>query len=355
MRYREHKYLFIIPLLVLLFATSSIAGVFYRIEGILSVNKKNVTVHTEKGRVFQLKMSLKKAQKFNNKTVQIDGIAEDAARTSVLKVKKIRNIADKIISSNLPYVAKSKPSKIIAQGKDEIKVKNVRWDSSKKAKKGIEYSWTTATIKPDMVEKAYFVLKPFAPEWIAAHALMFIKFKDGGFVNAKGVSSDGLVLSIEAYLRENEKYGLKEGLKRNFHIVWQLTTWEEYSKLTCDFQKGRLKAIPIKFNHAQTKNLLLEVLKQADVDRTGEYYHTTRNNCTNNLVILMNKVTKERKIRFWLLPSLIYNVRATMPVWVPKYLIRKGFLENKMWKIDEKNFFIKSDELFVDKTAIKVK
>ncbi|HMM61273.1 MAG TPA: DUF4105 domain-containing protein, partial [Candidatus Rifleibacterium sp.] len=94
-----------------------------------------------------------------------------------------------------------------------------------------------------------------------------------------------------------------------------------------------------------SQKLLLESVRQAGVNRSGEFYHTTRNNCTNNLLVLMNKVG-DKKLRFWTIPSMIYNVRATMPTMVPKYLQGKGLIGKELPAVTAENFFADPSQIF---------
>jgi hypothetical protein len=208
-----------------------------------------------------------------------------------------------------------------------------------------QFHWRNVTIRPELIDKAYFVIKPFPPEWIAAHSLMLFTFKKGGMVDEQGNESRGLVLTIEAHQRKDQKYSLQDGMKKAFGIIWLLTTWENYAAETCHFEKKKMIPYEIKFNNAQNQALLLEAIKQSVVNRSGEYYHTTRNNCTNNLVVLLDKIAKT-KIKFWAIPNMIYNVRATMPVMVPKYLQKKGLLKGELPEVTEKTFFADPDEIF---------
>lgn len=327
------------------------AGALYRISGILDIQKDGkISFTSEDSKVFELKMSSRKAKKYDGQLVQIDGIAEDGLNTKILKVKRIRSHEKKIETNDLPFKVSRRPAKIVQQTDKEVVVDNVRWSRTKQktADGQVEFLWRQATIKPELVDKTYFVLKPFAPEWIAAHSLMLFTFKDGGFTDQDGNNSKGLVLTIEAHLREGQNYGLVEGLRNRFGIVWLLTTWEDYAAETCHHSaddSGRLVAYEINFDQEQNQKLLLEALKHANVNRLGEVYHTTRNNCTNNLVLLMNKFS-ERKMRPWTIPSMIYNVRATMPVIVPKALQRIKMLGQQFPDVNKDNFFVDPDQIF---------
>lgn len=202
-----------------------------------------------------------------------------------------------------------------------------------------DFYWRNVTMKPDMIKEVYFIKKPFPPEWIAAHCLMFFQFEKGGCFDHHGNPMAGVVLTIEAYQRENQSYSLIKGMQKEFDIIWILTSWRDYVLETCKYTDYKLVPYKVLFDQEQKKKLLLEAMKQTAVNREGELYHTTRNNCTNNLVILMNECT-DKKIRFWTLPSMIYNVRATMPTMVPGYLYKKGLL-SKAYKTIDKNNYLK--------------
>lgn len=338
-------------LIVLLLTVSSqlLAGSLYRINGIIDLLPESIVFTTEDCRVFKLDMSRKTAARHNGKTVQIDAMAKDSVSLDTLKVKKIRPFSKRIIIKDpKPYKNYQKPAKLVKANDSEIELKNVRWARMKEKDSAgdTQFIWENVKIRPDLIDKVYFIKKPFAPEWIAAHCLMLYTFKKGGMIDQNGNESRGLVLTIEAYQRKDQKYSLKEGFKDVFGIIWILTTWENYASETCHYEKsGKMVPYQVKFTHKQSKELLIETIKQSVVNRAGEFYHTTRNNCTNNLVVLLDGVAKT-KIKFWTIPSMIYNVRATMPVIVPKYLQKKGLLGKECQEVNKTNFFADPSDLF---------
>jgi hypothetical protein len=322
-----------------LVTVASFAGVWYRIDGIMTIHKDKVYFQASNSNTYLLDIKLKTAKKYAGQPIQIDAIGKDSTSVYCLKVKKIRTSEKRIeFDSDANYVNYQKAAKLVSETDKEIKLKNVRWGrKSGTNKKSPEFNWRTATIKPDLLEKVYFVKKPFPPEFIAAHCFFFFQFKKGGFVDQHGNTSPGLVLTIEAHKREGQEYGLIKCFKKKFPIVWILTTWEDYVKETCKYKDNKLIPYLVRFDQEQNINLLKETIKQTVVDRSREFYHTTRNNCTNNLVILLNKFS-ERKVRHWTLPSMIYNVKATMPTMVPKYLYKKEILTKAYKTIDSTNY-----------------
>lgn len=329
----------IIVLVFVCFAAVSFAGVLYRIDGIMTINENKVYFQASNASTYLLDVKLSTAKKYEGQTVQIDATGIDATNVSTLKVKKIRPIEKKIEADGEgDFKTYQKPARIIANEDDIIKMAGVRCgrkagtDSEKP-----EFNWLNVTMKPEMIKEVYLIKKPFPPEWIAAHCLMFFQFEKGGCIDQNGKPMAGVVLTIEAFQRESQSYSLVKGMQNEFGIIWILTSWRDYVLESCKHTDYKLVPYKILFDHEQKKSLLAEAMKQSAVNRQGEMYHTTRNNCTNNLVIMMDKFTEE-KIRFWTLPSMIYNVRATMPTMVPSYLYKKGLLSKAFKTIDKTNY-----------------
>ncbi|HOI42845.1 MAG TPA: DUF4105 domain-containing protein [Elusimicrobiales bacterium] len=314
-------------------------GVTYRLNGVLTVDGEDIRFNTADGRVFSLDMSLRKARRFDGETVNIRAKAIAADDMETLKVDEIALFDPAEHDIQLPpRQAKRRAAKVLAETKSGIEVENVRWLYDAEPSAG-KFDWATAVIRPELVKKAYFVKKPFPPEWLAAHSLFVFTFEDGGLTDAAGNKASGLVLTIEAFLREGQVYDLKTGLKDRFGIVWLLTTWEDYVARTALNDKARLVPYEVRFPKARTEAMLREALRLASVNRDGEFYHTVTNNCTNNLLMLMNRVLPEKqRMRMWTIPYLVYNVRATMPVVVPGYLQGKGLLGPEMGTIDASNY-----------------
>ncbi len=333
------KYLKIIVLVFVCFAAVSFAGVLYRIDGIMTIKDDRVYFQASNASTYLLDVKLSTARKYEGQTVQIDAVGKDATQVSTLKVKKIRPIEKKIEAKGEgDFKAYQKPARMIQNEDGIIKMASVRCgrktgtDNDKP-----EFNWRTVTMKPELIKEVYLIKKPFPPEWIAAHCLMFFQFEKGGCYDHHGNPMAGVVLTIEAYQKESQSYSLTKGMQKEFGIIWILTSWRDYVLESCKFTDYKLVPYKVLFSHEQKKNLVIEAMKQSSVNREGEMYHTTRNNCTNNLLIIMNEFA-EKKIRFWTLPSMIYNVRATMPTMVPSYLNKKGLLSKAYKTIDKTNY-----------------
>ncbi len=345
-RMKKHLPFIILLLVCLVQALPVSAQVNYRVTGIASIINHTqgayVILRTGDGRIFNLTgIDVTRVRPFDGKNVIVEGSARQADQITDLKVSSI-NLAplDKNAVVLPPFKAHQRPARLVSQNTPVYTVQDVRWGYIPgKERNNENFRYLKTTIDTSKAERAYFVLKPFPPEWIAAHALFFFSFRKGGVVNEDGEETAGLFLSIEAYQRTNQNYSLAEGLKNTFGVSWILAGWEDYTTQSCDVQKERLFLYPLKLTQSQVSALVAESVLQATVNRQGEYYNTVTNNCTNNLIVLLNRVLPEsQRINLWWVPSMVYNMKATMPISVPKMLMKRGLLGEPLPEVNASNF-----------------
>lgn len=302
-------------------------GVSYTLKGVIAVEEGLVSLNTPDGRLFQLELSAKKAEKFKGKTVSVEALARQADDLSILKVESISEYTPKageIVPA--PYQPRRRQALLLSDKGGELVMGNVR-----ELRAGLplpdSFDWTTAAMKPELVKNVYFVKKPFAPEFLAAHSFFLFTFEKGGLRDGSGREIAGLTLSIESRTRVGQTFSPLTGIRNAFGIIWHLATWEDYSARTIHLEKGHLVPYPMQLSHEQKVSLLRESMTLAAVDRDGEFYHTITNNCTNNLLIIMNRVLPEnRRIKMWTIPYMVYNAKATMPLFVITSLQKRGLL-----------------------------
>jgi len=310
-------------------------GVNYILKGVVSVTEAGPLLNTIDGRLFRLDLSARKAAKFDGKTVLVEAQAKQADDLALLKVAEISEYepkASEVVPA--PYQPRRRTATLLENKDGRLVMGNVRMSSSKVPAVD-SYEWTTMTIKPELIKNIYFIKKPFKPEIVAAHSFFVFTFEKGGLTDANGHEPMALALSIEGKTRVGQSFSPLTGLKRSFGINWSLSTWEEYAARTIHEEKGHLVPYPVRLSHAEKAALLRESMLQAAVDREGEFYHTIKNNCTNNLLILLNRVLPEgRRIKLWTIPYMVYNVKATMPLMVITNLQKKGILGSEFTDIN---------------------
>ncbi|MBI4657100.1 MAG: DUF4105 domain-containing protein [Elusimicrobia bacterium] len=311
-------------------------GVTYFLRGIFTRQEEKTVLHTEDGRVFLLEVSPELIGGYEGKTVEIWGKAKQSDEISEIKVTEVKEYeppAEVIIPP--PYKSRFRPAGLLEETAESFKIGDARWIDPHNPSE--EYLWKEVVIKPELLKNAYFAAKK-GEKGPAGHSLLFFEFEDGGIVDHDGNSSRGFFLSVEAYAREGQSYSVFTGLKNAYGIVWMIITFEEYSLRTAFFGDSSLHFFPILLSREDKIRMAAEAVRLATINREGEFYHTVTNSCTNNLVIVMNRVLPEdKKIKMWIIPSFIYNFRATMPWTVPRYLQRKNLLGPEEFAITKEN------------------
>lgn len=311
-------------------------GVNYNLKGLLSDSPEGAFLNTPDGRLFRLELSARDARRFDGHSVSIEAQARQSDDLSLLKVKKISLYEPKAGEvTPAPYQPRRRQALMLADAAGEIRMGNVRTMHS--AVPPVDsFDWTTMTMRPELVKNVYFVKKPFPPEFLAAHSFLVFTFEKGALKDGEGREPMALALSVEARTRTDQTFSPLTGLKKSFGIIWSLSTWEEYAARTVHHEKFRLFPYPVRLSHSEKAALLREAMAQAAVDREGEFYHTIKNNCTNNLIILFNRVLpKERQIKLWTIPYLVYNPKATMPQMVIGKLQKEGILGQEFAEINQ--------------------
>ncbi|MCM2267744.1 MAG: DUF4105 domain-containing protein [Elusimicrobiales bacterium] len=311
-------------------------AVTYQVRGAVTVHPDRTVLNTEDGRVFVLELSPEDAAAFDGRFVEIWGKAEASDETQSLRVYSITGYVPQEGAPELPpRKEKFRPAVLDGEADGALLVSNLRWvDPSATAH---DFSWTAAAIRPELIKEIYFVTKVQKPG-IAGHSLLFYEFEDGGFTAADGRRSRGFFLSVEAYAREGQQYSLLAGFRKTYNIVWLLTNFEDYA-LDSAFSGDWMNYYPLLAGREAKIKMVRDTVEQAVKNREGEWYHSTRNNCTNNLVTMINHaLPRGRRVRMWAIPHLLYNFYATTPPMVPGYLGRKGVLGPKAFTLDAGNF-----------------
>lgn len=231
----------------------------------------------------------------------------------------------------IEWNSKQKPACLINKTDDGIYIiNNIRWGFKDKTDYNnlIPY-WKNAKIDINKVSDVLFVIKPFPPEWIAAHCLLIFKFKEP-FLSNENDKSNGLVLSIEARLKKGENYSLVQGNFGKFLIIYQLSTEDDYIEYS-NIEKRYLIPYKLKLSYEQKVTLLKYALEEAVKNRDNEKYNTLHNNCTNNLFLLLNKVLpKEQQFKEWIIKKVIYNISISFPRTVGLLLKKHKLVEEKL-------------------------
>ncbi|HNY10357.1 MAG TPA: DUF4105 domain-containing protein [Candidatus Wallbacteria bacterium] len=210
------------------------------------------------------------------------------------------------------------------------KISNVRWGFDEPCTvETLNPKWRTTTIDVNKIKDVIFIVKPFPPEWLAAHCLFFFEF-ESPIVTEFGERSNGLVMSIEARLLKGQAYSLLKGNFGAFFIVYQLGCREDYIQYS-SIEKKTLIPYKLKLTKEQKVELLKCAIGESLENRDNEKYNTINNSCTNNLFLLLNKVLpKEQQFKEWILKKVIYNLGISFPRTAGKILKKHDLIETSL-------------------------
>lgn len=240
-----------------------------------------------------------------------------------------------IADQDAEWIKRQRPAALLEKSGAVYKLANVRWGFDMAAAGGdrdrAEPKFRAALVDTSKIKEIYFIIKPFPPEWIAAHCLYVFEFADdSAVVSELGERTDGFVLSIEARLKKGQSYSLVQGQFGKFYDVYQLCTKDDYIQSTIMEQK-KLLPYRLKLDQAQKEALLANCIDAAVRNRNIEKYNTLENNCTNNLFLLMNTVLpKKQQFSEKLLFGLLYNYAISMPRTADKILKKHGVVAETM-------------------------
>ena len=168
---------------------------------------------------------------------------------------------------------------------------------------GFRWGWTEAPKKDDWVphfqntsidtsklKDVHFYVEHFFP---AGHAALVFEFEKGAVQGADGRTTDRMVYSIEARKKEGDTWSPQKGLKKTMGMVHQLMTFEDAKQWVTRRQGASLETRRMNLSENEKKRLLEACLQEAVRDRTGEFYHTTRNSCYSSLQRVINHALPE--------------------------------------------------------------
>ncbi len=185
------------------------------------------------------------------------------------------------------------------QGPWVFSVRDLRWTFL--APKTPEGSWEAqfvdARIDTSKIKDLHLLWSPFWPEVVAGHTALYIEFEEGAVertsesrAGAQGLStfSNGLVLSVEARMKQGEKYSFTGGMKGDFPLVYSLSTFDNYKQRCLDVYQGSLKRWKLNVSplekHFIGRTAIEEALRP---ENRIKGYNLTRRSCATEFVDIL--------------------------------------------------------------------
>lgn len=221
------------------------------------------------------------------------------------------------------------PSQLIRKNGSEYTVDDFRWGFEEK---GLPDEWKPdhqlAVIQADKVKDVYLAVEPFAPEVIAGHGLLVFEMEEDGAVTGPDGRQDfGFAVSVEARRPVGTEYGLIDGMKKKFGLVYELGSLSDQLQKVTRQRGHKLVLHRLDLDAEQKKTLAHNALDSAVEDRLGEWYHTITNSCYTGCVDLVNGVVPDsQKMARWSRHLKFARLATSLPPMAGATLRSKGLL-----------------------------
>lgn len=324
----------------------------YIVKGRVSFKTTPPVFTTEAGKVFVITKYPKWLKDVGDARICVEGYAKQRDNTTEFIIKKmlppsaldgIMPAADMQALQRDPFVVSRDASKFV--------LGNVNWNlahaaDGKRAKDqygNFISEWQTGvTVKPELLEAAYFVKKTtLKPVRYGDHGLLMFRFKPGGVTAADGRTTRVLVVSLDAYYKDkaNMSYSPIAALKGKYLVYYSVQTAERYSEFKLSEDPQAMTMYPLAITRAQQLLLLENALKKATDNNKGEAYSLFYNSCANSALSLINSVLDDgKKVKAGWLPEIIYRVKTTFPDATAALLLKKGIASKPLPEITAANY-----------------
>lgn len=234
-------------------------------------------------------------------------------------------------AEEVPWKFSQRPPKLMYVKDGVYALDDVRWgfDEQKDAQGRLQPKWRKAYVDTRAVTKAYLCVKVFPPEWIAGHGLMLYRFEpDAPVKTSYKETSKGFFISVEARLKENQKFSITQGLKRKWPTVWQFCSFEDYLQ-QCAISNLKMILYELDLSREEVQKMLVYSLDRGLKEQGQTMYHTLDESCITAQVDMINLVVdKKRRIRQSIFG--IPNPLASLPRTIGLELRRKHLLKRTL-------------------------
>lgn len=199
-----------------------------------------------------------------------------------------------------PWDAQFQPAKLVSQDGDKVTLSGVRWGYDEVSVNSAEWEprFRDTQIDTSKLKDVYLGMEPS----LGGHSTLVFEFDEPIQSSDGAFQDDKLVVSVEAYRHEGKPYKFWEGKDKNYGLVYQLGSFSDRTQ-HASRKIGRPQELrKLKLDTEQKAKLLSHALDESLKDRTGDYYHTTRDSCYTGAQKLVEAVVDGGLDR-WAIPG----------------------------------------------------
>lgn len=218
--------------------------------------------------------------------------------------------AKDVYSDARPWDNQFSMAKLISRDGDKVRLSGIRWGYDEN---GAPANWTTR-VKDTEIDtgKLTDVYVGMEPMLNVGHSTLIFEFSEP-IKTLDGKDQDNrLVLSVEALRKEGQPYKPWYGFGKDFGLVYQMGSFSDRVQHTAR-KVGRSQELRrLNLTSEQKSDLLELALTESLKDRTGDYYHTTRDSCYSGTIKLLDQVV-EGGMKEWAVPKLMLKPTMVAP------------------------------------------
>lgn len=163
---------------------------------------------------------------------------------------------------------------------DRVQLYNIR-DCEYRTEEDYDIRHFNRQVMLSDVQSVDFIVVPFTNTPIIAHTMLSFGLKSGEYI----------VFSVEARLEPNEKYQLVAGSSNEYELMWIVGTERDLIRLRTEVRKVDVYLYRTKAAPEQVQKVFLgAVARVNEIARQPEFYDVITNNCTTNIVDLVNQL-----------------------------------------------------------------
>lgn len=164
-------------------------------------------------------------------------------------------------------------------------VRNVAW----RTESDFDLKWEDREYELDRIQRADFIVVPFAFGRALAHVFISFGFDDG----------EQVAISVEIRKERDETYSPVRGMFRHYEITYVIGDEKDLVGLRANVWKEPVHVYPIKVTPEQARLMFVDMLKRAnDLAARPRFYNTLLHNCTTTVVEHANEL-RENKVSLW--------------------------------------------------------
>jgi Domain of unknown function (DUF4105) len=135
------------------------------------------------------------------------------------------------------------------------------------------------------IKKVWYIVEPFSGYKGAAHTFLSFEFEDNVFLS----------VSVEIRKEVGESFSAKNGLLREYELMYVFADEKDAVKLRTNFRKDTVYMYPVQTTPEKARLVFEDITVRAQaLAEKPEFYNTFTNNCTTNIIAHVNAIDPKR-------------------------------------------------------------